>query len=47
MSDADRARLYREWTDANTLGNVPARRRVEDRILGDLRARDRSDASGA
>lgn len=47
LSDAERARLYREWTDANTRGDVPARRRVEDRILGHLEAKDRSAASGA
>ena len=34
LSDADRHRLLREWTDANTRGDDQARRRVEDKILG-------------
>ena len=34
LSEQDRRRLLREWTDANTRGDDDARRRVEDEILG-------------
>jgi hypothetical protein len=34
LSERDRYRLLREWTDANTLGDDEARRSVEDEILG-------------
>jgi hypothetical protein len=34
LSDADRRRLLREWTDANARGDEEARRRVEAEILG-------------
>ena len=34
LSEQDRHRLLREWTEANTLGDEDARRRVEDEILG-------------
>lgn len=34
LSEQDRRRLLREWTDANTRGDDAARRRVEDEILG-------------
>jgi hypothetical protein len=34
LSEADRCRLPREWTDANLRGDDEARRRVEDEILG-------------
>ena len=36
LSDADRRRLFREWTDANMRGDDAARRRVEAEILGHL-----------
>jgi len=34
LSEADRRRLPREWTDANLRGDDAARRLVEDEILG-------------
>jgi hypothetical protein len=34
LSDADRRRLLKEWTDANMRGDSEARRRVEAEILG-------------
>jgi len=34
LSEQDRHRLLREWTDANTRRDDEARRRVEDEILG-------------
>lgn len=34
LSDADRRRLARDWTDANARGDNVARRRVEEEILG-------------
>jgi hypothetical protein len=34
LSDEDKRRLFREWTDANTRGDDEARQRVEAEILG-------------
>ncbi|MEL6101249.1 MAG: hypothetical protein AAFV87_12455 [Pseudomonadota bacterium] len=34
LSDADRRRLARDWTDANARGDNEARQRVEAEILG-------------
>ena len=34
LSEQDRRRLLREWTDANTRGDDEVHRRVEDEILG-------------
>lgn len=43
LSDDDRARLVREWSDANARGDHAARRRVEAEILGTAPRPDRSD----
>lgn len=44
LSEQDRRRLLREWTDANTRGDDEARRRVEDEILGRPAPRNATDA---
>lgn len=44
LSERDRRRLIREWTDANMRGDDEARRRVEDEILGRPAPRNATDA---
>ena len=34
LSEQDRHWLLKEWTDANTLGDDTAQRRIQDKILG-------------
>jgi hypothetical protein len=34
LSEDDRRRLMREWSDANARGDLDARRRIEAEILG-------------
>lgn len=34
LSEDDRRRLLREWTDANARGDLDARRRIKAEILG-------------
>ena len=43
-SEADQRRLSREWTDANLRGDVAARHRVEDEILGRPAPQNKTDA---
>ena len=47
LSEQDRRRLLKEWTDANTRGDDAARRRVEDEILGRPAPRNAADAGNA
>ncbi len=44
LSEQDRRRLFREWTDANTRGDDEARRLVEVEILGRLAPRNGTQA---
>lgn len=49
LSEEDRCRLLREWTDANARCDLDARRRIEAEILGTDPAStpgDGSDGSG-